>query len=85
MTPIRHLEQPPGKRRSRSLRREALAAYEQTRFEYEFSRSGIGSTAHRDLVRLALISGKRVPAHVLADYPGLVREAQPGMTRPMAD
>ncbi len=60
--------------RSASSRQSPPAAYELTRFEYELARSGIGSTTHRDLVRLALASGKRIPAEVLADYPGLLRD-----------
>jgi hypothetical protein len=34
---------------------------------------GIPTSAHRELVKLALISRKAVPAIVLADYPDLIR------------
>jgi hypothetical protein len=48
-------------------------AYQKTRAEYEAGRMGIPTSAHRELVKLALISRKAVPAIVLADYPDLIR------------
>jgi hypothetical protein len=51
-----------------------LFAFEQTRVEFERYRSGIPTSEHRALVRLALAAGKRIPARVLSDYPDLLRE-----------
>jgi hypothetical protein len=45
-----------------SSRGQQPFAFEQTRLEFESHRSGLATSTHRDLVRLALAAGKRVPA-----------------------
>ena len=49
-------------------------AFEQTRVEFTSQRSETAPSVHRDLVRLALAAGKRIPARVLSDYPDLLLE-----------
>ena len=57
-----------------SSRGQQPFAFEQTRLEFESHRSGFAISTRRDLVRLALAAGKRVPARVLSDYPDVLRE-----------